>query len=173
MSDIVLPWPSQNGLGEEPPLYPLPVQNMATISQVLRMPAGEIAFIQPAAKPSQIDKKHETLRVERRGLRRWNSFQEKPACLQTYLSRYTAYPEVWRPYVTAWQRYAASERIVQDLYGLTLIHRVNNWLSFERPSASPVGVRRQASPKGGGRCRSPRTGPLCMETPAADSLPMI
>ncbi|RYC57103.1 hypothetical protein CHU98_g9105 [Xylaria longipes] len=125
-------WPSQGSIGGVPhPILPRHPSspNMTTritISQVLRVPAGEIAFTYPRdARPSQIDKKYETLRVERRGLRRWNSFQENPACLQAYLDRHSAYPEGWRPYVTAWQRYAASERIVQDLYGLTVIHRVN------------------------------------------------
>ncbi|KAI0448268.1 hypothetical protein F5B21DRAFT_166498 [Xylaria acuta] len=145
-----------------------PVQNMTTritTSQVLRVPTGELAFTYPRdPRPSQNDKKYEGLRVERRGLRRWNSFQENPACLQAYLDRYCAYPEGWRPYVTAWQRYAASERMVQDVYGLTLIHRVNNCLSLEHPSTFLVGGRKQAEPKGGGRQRSRRIGFLCMET---------
>ncbi|KAI0466907.1 hypothetical protein F4859DRAFT_526389 [Xylaria cf. heliscus] len=97
-----------------------------TVRQILRIPPGEITFTYPDdGKPSPIDSRYKTLRVERRGLRKWTSFQENPACLKTYLDRDTTCLESWRPYITAWQRYAATERIVQDLYGLTLITRVN------------------------------------------------
>ncbi|KAJ8126450.1 hypothetical protein O1611_g7186 [Lasiodiplodia mahajangana] len=106
-----------------------------TVRRVLYTPPGEIAFTYPTdAKPPQTDKRYKTLRVGRRGLRRWNSFQENPAYLQTFLDCHSACPEGWSPYVTPWQRYASSERIVQDLYGLTLIHRVNVALDAAVPS---------------------------------------
>ncbi|RYP54105.1 hypothetical protein DL768_001107 [Monosporascus sp. mg162] len=107
-----------------------------TIDQVLRSPPGEIAFNYPVdAKPSKIDKRYKTLRVERRGLRRWDCFEENPAYLQARLRKRGPYPDGWQPRVVAWQRYAASERMVQDLYALTLIHRVNIALdaAFEIP----------------------------------------
>ncbi|KAI3322827.1 hypothetical protein HD806DRAFT_115708 [Xylariaceae sp. AK1471] len=97
-----------------------------TVDQILRVPAGEIVFRYPKdARPSRIDKKYETLRIERRGLRKWECFEEEPAHLQVYLRDVTPYQKGWKPHIVPWQRYAASERMVQDLYGLTLIHRVN------------------------------------------------
>ncbi|KAI8943917.1 hypothetical protein F4801DRAFT_573439 [Xylaria longipes] len=74
-------WPSQGSIGGVPhPILPRylfspNITTRITISQVLRVPAGEIVFIYPRdARPSQIDKKYKTFRVERRGLRRWNFF---------------------------------------------------------------------------------------------------
>ncbi|CAJ2502489.1 Uu.00g098830.m01.CDS01 [Anthostomella pinea] len=53
------------------------------------------------------------------------------------------YPEGWRPHIITWQRYAATERVVQDLYGLTLIHRVNVVLDAAVPGRlSIIGTRK-------------------------------
>ncbi|KAJ2987182.1 hypothetical protein NUW58_g4644 [Xylaria curta] len=97
-----------------------------TVDQILRVPADEIAFIYPKDdRSSRVDKKYETLRIERRGLRKWECFEEESVHLQDYLRNVTPYQKGWKPHIVPWQRYAASERIVQDLYALTLIHRVN------------------------------------------------
>ncbi|GAW17469.1 hypothetical protein ANO14919_069260 [Xylariales sp. No.14919] len=97
-----------------------------TVDQILRVPAGEIKFTYPGTDlSSAVYKKYETLRIGRRGLRKWDCFEEDPAYLQAYLQNVTPYWADWKPCIIPWQRLAASERMVQDLYGLTLIHRVN------------------------------------------------
>lgn len=94
--------------------------------------------------PSQIDRKYETPRIERRGLRKWTCLEENPAHLRAYLSNDTPYQVGWKPRITSWQRYAASERIVQDLYASSLIHRVNVALDVAAPNhLSIIGTPRQ------------------------------
>ncbi|KAL9114301.1 MAG: hypothetical protein Q9227_001723 [Pyrenula ochraceoflavens] len=112
----------------------------ATIRQILRIPHGEIGFNYPEGfKTSTTDKKYERLRIEqRRGLRRWTCFEENPDCLLSYLRQPSPYPVHWRPQIVSWQRLATSERMVQDLYASTLIHRVNVALHATIPSGLAI-----------------------------------
>ncbi|RWA03711.1 hypothetical protein EKO27_g11396 [Xylaria grammica] len=115
-----------------------------TVDQILRVPAGEIKFTFPGTDlSSAVDKKYETLRIRRRGLRKWDCFEEDPAHLQAYLQNVTPYCASWKPCIVPWQRLAASERMVQDLYALTLIHRVNVALD----SAVPRGLCMIGTPR--------------------------
>lgn len=118
---------------------------LMTVEQVLHTPPGECDFQYPSdAYPSQIDRKYETLRIERRGLRKWTCLEENPAHLLAYLSNDTPYQVGWKPHITSWQRYAASERIVQDVYASSLIHRVNVALDVVAPNhLSIIGTPRQ------------------------------
>lgn len=82
------------------------------VEQILDIPQGEIEFLYPSdARADRFDPRFKTLRVQRQGLREWNSFEEDPAYLQEFMKRPTGYQVGWKPSasVIPWTRYLASE----------------------------------------------------------------
>ncbi|OAA37380.1 hypothetical protein NOR_07079 [Metarhizium rileyi] len=78
------------------------------VEQMLDIPQGEIAFLYPNDAPvDRFDRRFTTLRVPRRGLREWSSFEEDPAFIQKFMKLSTGYPTDWKPSVCLWTRYIA------------------------------------------------------------------
>lgn len=96
-----------------------------TVKQILCLAPGELKFNYPKdATPSQIDKRYEWLRVEHSGVRAWD-FEESPPDLEEILQKPCPHSIDWKLFIVLWQRYASSERMIQDLFSLSLIYRVN------------------------------------------------
>ncbi|KAI0097571.1 hypothetical protein GGR51DRAFT_540751 [Nemania sp. FL0031] len=96
------------------------------VAEILHVPNGELCFILPTSSDDQIDKRFEHLRVERRGLRLWTSFEENSEYLQPFLLQtLTQVSHGWKPHIGPWNRLASSEVLVLNLYHLTVIQRVN------------------------------------------------
>ncbi|KAI3316573.1 hypothetical protein HD806DRAFT_424638 [Xylariaceae sp. AK1471] len=111
------------------------------IQQVLKIPKGEIEFTHPGdAPPDSFDRSYATLRVERRGLRKWETYEEKPSYVQDLMKRPTGLPADWRPVIDDWDRFAASELSVADLLKKTVIQRVKIALNIVSPGTSIVGT---------------------------------
>lgn len=115
------------------------------IQQVLKIPKGELAFNSPKDVPKdRHDWRYGTLRSDlgHRGLRYWQSFEEKPTYTQKLLKLPTGIPENWRPHIHLWDRFAASELSIADFYKKTLIQRVNIGLEAVCPGVHIVGTPR-------------------------------
>ncbi|RYO92588.1 hypothetical protein DL766_008588 [Monosporascus sp. MC13-8B] len=115
------------------------------IRQVLKIPKGELAFIHPKDLPNdRHDWRYGTLRSDlgHRGLRYWQSFEEKPTYIQKLLELPTGLPAEWQPRIHPWDRFAASELSIADSYKKTLIQRVNIGLGAVSPGLHIVGTPR-------------------------------
>ncbi|KID94205.1 hypothetical protein MAJ_09819, partial [Metarhizium majus ARSEF 297] len=115
------------------------------IQQVLKIPKGELAFNSPKDVPKdRHDWRYGTLRSDlgHRGLRYWQSFEEKPTYTQKLLKLPTGIPENWRSHIHLWDRFAASELSIADFYKKTLIQRVNIGLEAVCPGVRIVGTPR-------------------------------
>ncbi|KAI1502220.1 hypothetical protein F5X99DRAFT_380241 [Biscogniauxia marginata] len=111
------------------------------VEHVLDIPRGELAFLYPSDAPAdRFDSRFKALRVERRGLREWDSFEENPAYLQKFMKRPTGHPTSWRPSIFPWTRYAGSETNVVDLLKSSLILRLNIALDTIFSGVSIIGT---------------------------------
>jgi hypothetical protein len=114
------------------------------VSDVLKVPKDEISFIYPAEpRRDGTDQRFKFLRVDRRGLRQWDSYEEVPPYLNRFLELPTHCPSGWRPIVIGgWDCYAGSELLMLDKYKSTLIHRVNIALGASVSGISIIGTPR-------------------------------
>lgn len=111
------------------------------IKTVLKVPRDEFQFIHPMDEPSDgFDRRFARLRVERRGLRKWTSFEENPISLQDLLKVPTSLPTDWRPYIDPWDRVLASELSMVDLFKKTIGQRLKISLNTISPGTSIVGT---------------------------------
>jgi hypothetical protein len=85
------------------------------VEHVLKIPSGEIAFLYPNdASADRIDKRFTRIRVDRRGLRKWDTFEEKPDIIESLMKLPTGLPENWVPCIDPWDRYLGSELNMVD-----------------------------------------------------------
>ncbi|KID95155.1 hypothetical protein MAJ_08886, partial [Metarhizium majus ARSEF 297] len=111
------------------------------VEQMLDIPQGEIAFLYPNDAPvDRFDRRFTTLRVPRRGLREWSSFEEDPAFIQKFMKLSTGYPTDWKPSVFPWTRYIASQTNMVDFLKSTLMLRLNIGLDTISPGMSVIGT---------------------------------
>ncbi|KAK2616276.1 hypothetical protein QQS21_000710 [Conoideocrella luteorostrata] len=111
------------------------------VEQILNIPGGEIAFLYPSDAPvDRIDRRFTTLRVPRRGLREWSSFEEDPIYLREFMKLPTCCPAGWKPPVVRWTRYLASETNMVDFLKSTLMLRLNIALNAISPGLSIIGT---------------------------------
>ncbi|KAI0539436.1 hypothetical protein GGR58DRAFT_464297 [Xylaria digitata] len=111
------------------------------VENILDIPRGELEFYQPCDAPrDRFDPRFKTLRVERRGLREWTSFEENPAYLDKFKRLPTGYSSDWKPTVPLWARYLGSETNMVDLLKSTLILRLNIALNVVSPGISVIGT---------------------------------
>ncbi|KAI1271434.1 hypothetical protein F5Y07DRAFT_404410 [Xylaria sp. FL0933] len=112
-----------------------------SVGEILVVPSGEISFLCPVGRSSNKgDKRFKTLQVERRGLRLWDSFEENPTHLETYLRLPVASPLGWAPVIfEGWGRYTSSETLLLNQYQQTLIQRINIALEASLPETAIIG----------------------------------
>jgi hypothetical protein len=111
------------------------------VENTLDIPKDELRFYYPSdAPPDKIDPRFKTLRLERRGLRTWSSFEEDPAYLEKFKKLPAGYSSNWKPTVFPWTRYLGSETNMVDLFKSTLILRLNIALNVVSPSISVIGT---------------------------------
>ncbi|KAI1145558.1 hypothetical protein F4825DRAFT_473866 [Nemania diffusa] len=111
------------------------------LETILNVPEGELYFYYPSDMSSnRFDPRFRKLRVERRGLRKWTSFEENPAYLDQFKQLQTNYPLNWKPVVFPWNRYVGSETNMVDLLKLTLMLRLNIALNIIFPGVSIIGT---------------------------------
>ncbi|KAI1120604.1 hypothetical protein F5Y10DRAFT_272903 [Nemania abortiva] len=97
-------------------------------------------FTTDYALSDSIDKRFERLRVERRGLRSWNSFEEDSEYLESLLQlSLPSIPLDWKPEVRPWDHFASSETLMLNLYHSTVIQRINIALSVALPGTALIG----------------------------------
>ncbi|KAH9907251.1 hypothetical protein F4778DRAFT_721181 [Xylariomycetidae sp. FL2044] len=102
------------------------VSFIMNVGDLLVIPEHELVFLHPDDAPhDRIDTRFARLRVERRGLRRWDSFEECSEYVGSLLGGLTKCPTGWRPLIVPWARYAGSETNVADLLKSTLILRLS------------------------------------------------
>jgi len=111
------------------------------VENILVIRKDELDFYYPNDAPSnRFDPRFKTLRVERRGLRKWSSFEEDPAYLDKFKKLPTGYPSNWKPTAFPWTRYLGSETNMVDLLKSTLILRLNIALDIVSPGTSVIGT---------------------------------
>ncbi|KAI0489659.1 hypothetical protein F4859DRAFT_523583 [Xylaria cf. heliscus] len=114
--------------------------DVMNVQQILMIPGDEIDFVfdEPDDAPAdKLDPKYDRLRIERRGLREWKSFEGWPPALRNIMTQPTHVPVHWRPDIEELDRYAAAEINVVDLLKKTIIGRVNCAL---RTASHPVRI---------------------------------
>ncbi|KAF2964693.1 hypothetical protein GQX73_g8874 [Xylaria multiplex] len=113
------------------------------VESILDIPQDELKFYQPLdAPPDRFDPRFKTLRVERRGLRRWTSFEEDPAYLDKFKKLPIGFSSDWKPTVPPWARYLGSETNMVDLLKSTLILRLNIALHAASSRIAIIGTPR-------------------------------
>ncbi|KAI0399636.1 hypothetical protein F4802DRAFT_588740 [Xylaria palmicola] len=117
------------------------------VRQILKVPSGEISFSYPKIPlRNGINRRFQTLRVERQGLRRWDSFEEDPRYLEAYLERPVTITPGWQPLILdGWGRFVSSETMVLNQYQSNMILRVNIALQASLPGAAIISEPRRFS----------------------------
>ncbi|KAI3326644.1 hypothetical protein HD806DRAFT_412433 [Xylariaceae sp. AK1471] len=111
------------------------------VENILGIPKDELKFHCPGDAPSdRFDPRFKILRVERRGLREWTSFEEDPVYLDKFKKLPTSYSSTWKPIVFPWNRYLGSETNMIDLLKSTLMLRLNIALDIVSPGTSVIGT---------------------------------